>query len=162
MYSSRMNDQDTIRLRNSLLAPLPEYRLPPGIVIAGFNRCQARQAHALMVEAYQAGGGDVAAFDAWWSNLVNDDEYDETSFFVALDQTGRMVGLAQCWRVPFVKDLVVAADWRRKGLGEALLLHAFSFFQRKGEPYIDLKVDRDNPSGAMRLYSRVGMKPIQA
>ena len=42
-------------------------------------------------------------------------------------------------------------------MGEALLFHAFATFRKRGAPAVDLKVLADNPSGAVRLYERVGM-----
>lgn len=153
-----MDSPPNIRLRKDLRRPLPPYAVPDGIRIVQFKDAQAREAHALLAAAYSKGGGTVGIFEEWWPNLINDSEYDQASFFVALDAQERMVGLAQCWSVPYVKDLVVAADWRRRGLGEALLRHAFAFFQLRGEPYIDLKVDLDNPSSAERLYRRLGME----
>jgi ribosomal protein S18 acetylase RimI-like enzyme len=51
----------------------------------------------------------------------------------------------------------VRKQWRRRGLGLALLLHAFGEFYRRGQPRIGLGVDAQNPTGATRLYERAGM-----
>jgi ribosomal protein S18 acetylase RimI-like enzyme len=152
-----MDSPPNILLRKDLRSPLPPCAVPDGVRIVQFRDAQAREAHALLAAAYSKGGGNVGIFEEWWPNLINDSEYDQASFFVALDAQERMVGLIQCWSVPYVKDLVVAASWRRRGLGEALLRHAFAFFHARGEPHIDLKVELNNPSGAERLYRRLGM-----
>ena len=47
--------------------------------------------------------------------------------------------------------------WRKRGLGEALLLHAFNEFYKRGMLTIGLGVDASNPTGATRLYQKVGM-----
>ena len=47
--------------------------------------------------------------------------------------------------------------WRRRGLGLALLLHAFREFYARGIRRSTLGVDSENPSGATRLYERAGM-----
>jgi ribosomal protein S18 acetylase RimI-like enzyme len=41
---------------------------------------------------------------------------------------------------------------------EALLRHVFVEFRRRGVPEVALKVDAGNPTGAVRLYERVGMR----
>ena len=56
-----------------------------------------------------------------------------------------------------MKDLAVRPSWRGRGLGEALLRAAFAEFRRRGVATVGLKVDADNPTGAVRLYERVGM-----
>jgi ribosomal protein S18 acetylase RimI-like enzyme len=107
------------------------------------------------------GGGRVKALDDWWRDLLGDPEYSASTIFLAVDVHETIVGVAQCWTRAFLKDLVVSDAWRRKGVGEALLLEVFKAFQRRGSPYLDLKVEIRNPSGAERLYRRVGMMPVQ-
>jgi ribosomal protein S18 acetylase RimI-like enzyme len=50
------------------------------------------------------------------------------------------------------------SDWRRRGIGEALLATVFAEFFRRGEHRVALGVDAENPTGATRLYERVGMR----
>lgn len=47
--------------------------------------------------------------------------------------------------------------FRRQGLAEALLRHAFHEFQRRGIPRVGLGVDASSLTGATRLYERIGM-----
>jgi ribosomal protein S18 acetylase RimI-like enzyme len=54
----------------------------------------------------------------------------------------------------------VRRPWRRRGLGLALLRRAFGEFQRRGERLVQLGVDAASPTGATRLYERVGMRTI--
>jgi ribosomal protein S18 acetylase RimI-like enzyme len=54
----------------------------------------------------------------------------------------------------------VRPRWRRLGLGEALLRESFREFHRRGERRVALAVDVENPTGATRLYERVGMRPL--
>ena len=48
--------------------------------------------------------------------------------------------------------------WRGRGIGRALLLHAFGEFHRRGDVHVGLGVDAENPTGATRLYESVGMR----
>jgi ribosomal protein S18 acetylase RimI-like enzyme len=144
-------------MRRVLDAPVPAPAWPDGVCLSSFTPDQAQDAHALLVRCYEHGGGTVGAFDEWWPALLADPEFDSALCFVARRIEGDMVGIAQCWTSAFVKDLVVHPSWRRRGVGEALLLHAFGLFRARGAKFVDLKVLDDNPSGAYRLYSRVGM-----
>jgi ribosomal protein S18 acetylase RimI-like enzyme len=72
-----------------------------------------------------------------------------------------VAGVAQCWTEGFVKDLAVRPAFRGRGLGEALLHAVFAEFARRGVREVRLKVDADNPTGAVRLYERVGMRELR-
>lgn len=58
----------------------------------------------------------------------------------------------------YVALLGVRRPWRRQGLGEALLLHSFEAFRRKGFTRGTLGVDASSVTGATRLYERAGMR----
>jgi ribosomal protein S18 acetylase RimI-like enzyme len=148
------------RLRRDLSAVVDAAVWPEGFSLRAFTPKDASAVHRLMRIAYAEGGGSVGAFDDWWPRLRDDDEFDANLCFLAVDGGGEIVGAAQCWTSAFVKDLVVHPDARRRGLGEALLLTAFEAFRRRGAAHVDLKVEADNPSGAARLYRRLGMTPV--
>ncbi len=61
----------------------------------------------------------------------------------------------------WVGTLGVRSAWRRRGLGDALLRRAFRALYDRGLPKIGLGVDADNPTGALGLYERAGMKKIR-
>jgi ribosomal protein S18 acetylase RimI-like enzyme len=42
-------------------------------------------------------------------------------------------------------------------MARALLAHVFQIFQARGAQAVELKVEVDNPSGALLLYESVGM-----
>lgn len=60
----------------------------------------------------------------------------------------------------WVNFLAVRPAWRKRGLGEALLRESFREFFGRGERVVALAVDSENPTGATRLYERVGMRPL--
>lgn len=158
-----MAGRRVIRLRRSLAGPGPEPVWPAGIRPIPFEpERHAGQVHALLVEAYSRGGGTVEPFAIWWPSLRGDSEYDPALVFIAADGAGEVLGVAQCWTSAFVKDLAVAPSMRRQGLGSALLHHAFRVFRERGAGEIALKVDADNPSGALRLYLSLGFEEVEA
>ena len=72
-------------------------------------------------------------------------------FASASPSSARTRGLA------WISVLGVRRPWRRKGVGLALLLHAFGDLYRRGFPAVGLSVHGENPTGAPRLYERAGM-----
>ena len=58
----------------------------------------------------------------------------------------------------WIRALGVRPRWRRRGLGTALLLHAFGALYARGQRRIGLGVDAENTTGAVRLYERAGMR----
>ena len=56
----------------------------------------------------------------------------------------------------WLKDLAVHPEHRRRGLGEAMNGVAAAAYHAAGVERMGLKVDADNPTGAPRLYQRLG------
>jgi len=158
-----MRERLVLRLRRSLTAPVPKPAWPAGIRLAPFEPDRhAQWVHALLVEAYARGGGYVEPFAIWWPSLRDDSEYDPALVFMAANEQGEIVGVAQCWTSAFVKDLAVVPAMRRQGLGAALLCRAFHVFRDRGAAFVDLKVEAHNPSGALRLYRSLGFEEVEA
>lgn len=63
--------------------------------------------------------------------------------------------------VGVVRSLGVRPTWRRNGLGEALLREAFRELHSRGLRKIQLGVDAENKTGALRLYEWVGMRVVR-
>jgi ribosomal protein S18 acetylase RimI-like enzyme len=130
---------------------------PQGVTLAPFSATLAPQVHALMRLAYAEGGGSVPFdFDSWWTATRHDPEFDASLCFVALAR-GEPVGFALCWTSSFVKDLVVHPDWRRRGVGAALLRTALAALADRGHTEVSLKVQPDNME-ARRLYTHLGFR----
>jgi ribosomal protein S18 acetylase RimI-like enzyme len=63
--------------------------------------------------------------------------------------------------VGIVDHLGVLRTYRKRGIGEALMLASFAAFYRRGMTSIKLNVEADSPTNAPRLYERLGMKTVQ-
>jgi ribosomal protein S18 acetylase RimI-like enzyme len=92
--------------------------------------------------------------------------YDPSFWFLAWSGD-ELVGFAVAFperngdtSLAWVSDLGVRSSWRRQGLGEALLRSVFREAHERGIPRVGLGVDVANPTGALRLYERVGMSPV--
>ena len=96
------------------------------------------------------------------------DDFDPALWFVAVDgSSGEVAGYAICdphiagdRTRGYVDGLAVRARWRKRGLGRALLHHAFAQLQKRGCTAVELDMDSENLTGASRLYERAGMHPF--
>jgi GNAT superfamily N-acetyltransferase len=146
-------------LVRTLDRPLAHPKPPDGVRIAPFEPSDARTFYDTINEAFGADWGFAPMdFEEWTRRRV--DEAETSLYFLAWD--GDEAAAAIRCNAPsstdgFVAALGVRAPWRRRGIGEALLLHAFGEMHRRGLTTVRLGVDAENPSGATRLYERAGM-----
>jgi mycothiol synthase len=86
--------------------------------------------------------------------------FDPSLWFLAT--TGEdIAGLTLCKTLAgegWVDVVAVRRPWRNRGLGIALLRHAFNEYYRRGTPRVSLSVDAESITGAPRLYGRAGMR----
>ena len=94
--------------------------------------------------------------------------FDPTLWFLAMDGE-ELAGICLCRDrtyndpdVGYVNILGVRRAWRRRGLGLALLRHAFCELYQRGKRKTALGVDAENLTGALRLYENAGMHVHQA
>ena len=144
-------------------APTPS--TPTGIEIAPFRPEDARLFHATLDEAFaEEWGWHATSFEEWRERRLDAPDTDVSLWFIARD-ADEIAGVVRCetrrdgggW----IGALGVLKPWRRRGVGRALLLHAFSEFHRRGAPHVGLGVDAENPTGATRLYEGAGMRVIK-
>lgn len=105
---------------------------------------------------------EAESFEDWW-HWAHREPFEPALWFLA-EADGALVGFALCrgqWggdeSVGWVSAIGVQRSWRRKGLGTALLLHAFGELRARGRARVGLGVQAENPTGAVQLYERVGM-----
>jgi len=67
-------------------------------------------------------------------------------------------GLTGHRRVGEVSSVGVLRQYRRRGIGTALMLSGLEWLRERGVDEAVLEVDDDNPTGAMKLYGKVGFK----
>jgi ribosomal protein S18 acetylase RimI-like enzyme len=60
----------------------------------------------------------------------------------------------------WVGSIGVVPAWRCRGLALALLRDSFRRFREAGETIGALGVDAENPTGAVQLYERAGMRVL--
>lgn len=140
-------------------------RWPAGMTVSTFRREDAHDFKAALDEAFAEEWGHVdAPFDEWMEHRVNNPDMDHSLWFIAREGNtiaGVLRGEAPRHGGGFVGMLGVRKAWRKRGIGLALLQHAFREFHRRGYPHASLGVDSENPTGATRLYERAGMRVVK-
>ena len=154
-----MNDR-VQRLRLDLTEAVASPTCPTGYRVRTFAADDAPTVHRLLEVGYAQGGGHIGTFEEWWFSLRDDSEFAPDLCFLAINERQEIVGIAQCWTSAFIKDLVVHPLARRRGIATALLRKVFCEFRRRGVKHVDLKVQVDNPTGAVRLYKELGMREV--
>ncbi len=104
-----------------------------------------------------------ADFERWRHALITDAEVDANYCFVVWDGdeiAGLLLTRKHYWgnrNYGYVDTLTVRPAWRGKGIAKALLLHTFATFKTLGQTGAALDVDAGSPTGATKLYEKVGM-----
>ena len=142
--------------------PPPAPAWPEGFRIGTFEPDDARAFHAAMNEAFVDEWTFISMpFEEWVEHRVQAPDFDPTLWFIVRDGdeiAAALRGEPDRGGAGWVGAIGVRKPWRKRGLGLALLLHAFGEFYRRGQPRIGLGVDAQNPTGATRLYERAGMR----
>lgn len=145
---------------------------PKGIVPDTFDPQRDLEASARASrEAFQDHYGFVASsleteLERTRHHIESDPDFDPTLWLLARAvEDDAIAGLCLCTAkatgdetMAYVQNLGVRPAWRRRGLGRALLLHAFGEIHRRGKRGVVLHVDAQSLTGATRLYESVGMK----
>jgi mycothiol synthase len=149
--------------------PLPEAPEPDGITVRTFVRGQDER------RAWQADEESFAdhwnhhelPFETWRQLLIESKEdFDPTLWWLAMDGD-EVAGIAICDpsapgqpEYGWVATLGVRRPWRGRGIARSLLATAFAEYRRRSKRGVSLGVDAESPTGANRLYERVGMRPV--
>jgi ribosomal protein S18 acetylase RimI-like enzyme len=145
-------------------APPPPIRLA-GIALGPFRREDARAFHAALNEAFaDEWGWHALPFEDWAERRLDASDTDLSLWFVARDDAelaGVVRGETRRDGGGWIGTIGVRKPWRRRGIGRALLLHAFAEFHRRGAAHVGLGVDAQNPTGATRLYEAAGMRVVR-
>ena len=122
------------------------------------------ETQALIETAFTRPDRAAVSLEEWRRFIVERADYDRSlSFLAVLGE--EIVGASICLQFQepaegWVRQLAVDEKHRGRGLGQALLLHSFGEFYRRGAPRAGLGVDANNPS-ATKLYQGVGMRALR-
>jgi mycothiol synthase len=151
------------RMEITLDGPPPAVVWPEGTELRPFVMEQHnRPVFEAHEEAFSDHWGHTpGTFERWQHHMTSRADFDPSLWFIAWDgRSAQIAGYCLCryrMGIGWVGTLGVRRAWRKRGLGEALLLHSFAELYNRGKKTIGLGVDAENPTGATRLYEKAGM-----
>ena len=135
-----------------------------GISVRGLHLEEARQVYEAHVEAFADHWGEhTETYENFRHHQFDAPEFDSGLWFLAWEGealAGYVAAHGSSREDPsrgYVALLGVRRPYRRRGVGAALLLHAFRALHARGLRGVDLYVDADSLTGATGLYAKVGM-----
>lgn len=118
-------------------------------------------AYRVLDEAFRENFGyEPISSDDWLSEFRAWPSYDPTLTVMAFEghtPVGVSVNSAADDGIGWVAELGVLPEWRRRGIGRALLLRSFAELAVRGQREVRLGVDAENSTGATHLYIGAGM-----
>jgi mycothiol synthase len=150
------------RMVAPLEGPPPSPVWPEGVRVRTFDRERDdRAVHTLIQESFGDNERHVPeSFEEWEAGMIDREAFEPGLWFVA-ESEGKVVGAVLCPAYEedgWIRQLAVSRDWRRRGLGTALLYQAMAEFHRRGRKELGLVVDSWNRTGAREMYERAGMR----
>lgn len=141
---------------------------PDGIEVRAGRAEDARDVYEAYVDAF-AGQWDFHAepFDEWRRWNVEAPGVDPGLWLLAHEGdelAGISLGMPHRTGEPdegWIAILGVREPWRGRGLGLALLRGSIGALYARGRRVVELGVDAENPTGAVRLYERAGMHVVR-
>jgi ribosomal protein S18 acetylase RimI-like enzyme len=134
---------------------------PDGIRVRAFREGDERAVYETNIETFADLSEPMAAsFEEWSHWLLEPPLFSPELYFVAEADDG-IAGIALCHDrddVGLIGIVGVRTAWRGRGLGRALVEHAFAELAARDFRAAILGAERPSPTGADRLYERVGMR----
>lgn len=156
-----------MRIEMEEMPPAPNW--PAGIKLRPYDpETDARSVYETDDEVFQDHFGYVKddpeeGFKRFMHHFTGDDSYDPDLWFLAVEGE-EIAAICICRRygaedpaTGYISSLGVRRPWRRQGIAQALLQHAFREFYQRGKRIVDLGVDAESLTGATDLYKKVGM-----
>jgi ribosomal protein S18 acetylase RimI-like enzyme len=138
--------------------PAPTW--PPGIAVAPMRGPEdAAEVTDLLAEAFTEHPGDLPFSLEVVEHVLSGEDFHPGQSAIVRDAEGGL-GLVLSRGRPgtgYVWVLGVSPRGRRRGLGQALLRHAFHEYAAAGTTLVTLDVDGANDSGALEVYRVAGM-----
>ncbi len=161
-----------VRWFDELLRPL-EARLEtaeiPGVTISGWQSDRAEEVRLLHNRAFAHHWGAGSVDRAAWEKRLTGYGIRLDLSSIALTTNGEVVGYIMNEVFPedekllgrrdgWIGTLGVDRGYRGRGIASALIAASIESFRRAGLTHASIGVDADNPTGARRLYSRLGFQ----
>lgn len=156
--------RSSYRMSTDLGAPTPDPDWPAGVEARAFEAGDEQVFYDLHQETFRDSWEPIEeTYDEWAHQFLVPQVLAPALWTLAV-AGAEPAGFAMCHphavdsELGWVRVLGVRRSFRGRGLGRALLLHAFGQFHRHGMTRAGLGVDATSPTGANKLYESVGMR----
>lgn len=153
----------SFRMEIDLAADARAPAWPEGIAVRTVRDDEHERVYEAVVEVWRDTNDPIDETFAEWAHWTSRHESFDPELWFLAEAGQELAGFSLCRRnstdpnAGYVASLGVLRPWRRRGLGEALLLHSFAAFRARGWTRGTLGVDASSKTGATRLYERAGM-----
>jgi len=159
------------KMERDLGQPIPALPLPAGLELRPALESQYRVIWEAQREAFQDHWGYTPWPEEHYQRFASFPHYDPSLWRVAWDGD-QVAGMVLSYinheeneryarRRGYTEDIAVIRPWRRRGLASALIARSLSALTERGMTEAALSVDAENPSGALRVYERLGYRQIR-
>lgn len=148
------------------LEAIPAARFPDGVQIRPVLEEHLRRIFDVEVAAFRDHFGGIDDTEEAFQRMLHDPRRDVSLWVVAwhdeeivgqsLNRINRSENEARGTRRGRVNAVGVLRDWRRKGIGRALVAESLRLLRDAGMTSARLGVDAENPHGALGLYESLG------
>lgn len=156
--------QTTLEMAHYRLDDLPAPTLPESFTLHTPASADARAVFFAM---------DAAFEDEWGYTPKTDDDFEtlmaspatDISLWRTIRHGETIAGVITSEAAPpvgLIQELSVGKDWRRRGLGRALLLAGLQALREHGLTQARIYTDAADPFGARHLYESVGFQHVKA
>ncbi len=153
------------------LDEIPEHDLPPGIETRPVEPEHYRKIWDMMLEAFREHWGEEIHTDADFQNWLKRPHLDPTLWHIAWDgdrvvavvinQIDETDNTQYNRQRGFTEDIATLKEYRGRGIARALIARGLRQFRARGMTEAALDVDGENATGALRLYEKLGYRPIR-
>jgi len=159
------------RMRRDLSQEIPEVKLPDGIQIVRWTPELDEATLHVFNESFQDHWGfDNLPLEMWQNWFSQHPEFLPDCTFLAFDGD-KAVSVCVCkvrltenektgQKEAWIQDVGTLRPYRGRGIASGLMCTAMSCFRENGYETAVLGVDVENPTGALRIYERLGFQAV--
>lgn len=160
------------RMRRDLSLPLDAPALQDGLVLQHYTAELDSTLHRAFNDAFSDHWNfEPVAESDWQMWFTGGEDFRPDLTYLVMDgaeiagfsingvnlEKNRQRGINEGW----INQLGTRRPWRKQGVATALLLASMQAFRAAGLDYATLGVDTENPTGALRIYERLGFEPVK-
>lgn len=161
------------KMQRDLRQPVPEKDVPAGVTVVPWSPELDTATMVAFNDAFRDHWNYFQVNEEIWRRWFTGTPHFRADLsFLALDDASRVVGFNLCSVRPhqieqtgikeaWMDEIGVVRGWRKRGLASTLIVRAMHAFREAGADYAVLGVDTENPSGALRLYEKLGFVPVK-